>query len=58
MLSYRMTPEYPYPQSINDCYAVTLYVIKNCNQYGADLKKLVIAGDSAGRLVFCLQNKL
>lgn len=43
-----MAPDYPYPQSINDCYAVTIYVVENCNQLGGDLNKLVIAGDSAG----------
>jgi acetyl esterase len=43
-----MAPDYPYPQSINDCYAVTIYVLENCNQLGGDLNRLVIAGDSAG----------
>ena len=49
-----MAPEYPYPQPINDCYAVTLHVIENCAQLGGDLNKLVLAGDSAGR--FYLKN--
>jgi acetyl esterase len=43
-----MAPDYPYPQSINDCYAATLYVIENCNELGGDISKFVLAGDSAG----------
>jgi acetyl esterase/lipase len=43
-----MTPEHPYPQSINDCYAVTLNVIQNSKELGINLDKLVLAGDSAG----------
>ena len=43
-----MTPEHPYPQSINDCYTVTLNVIQNSKELGINLDKLVLAGDSAG----------
>ena len=43
-----MAPDYPYPHSINDCYAATLYVIENCNELGGDISKFVLAGDSAG----------
>jgi arylacetamide deacetylase-like 3/4 len=43
-----MTPEAPYPESINDCYKVTLDVIQNEKELGIDIERLVIAGDSAG----------
>ena len=43
-----MATDYQYPQSINDCYAATLYVIENCNELGGDISKFVLAGDSAG----------
>ena len=47
-----MTPEHPYPQSINDCYTVTLNVIQNSKELGINLDKLVLAGDSAGGFLF------
>jgi len=43
-----MAPDYPYPQSINDCYTATIYVIEKCNELGGDSNKLVLAGDSSG----------
>ena len=43
-----MSPEYSYPTPINDCYKVTLHVMQNSKEYGVDLNKLILAGDSAG----------
>jgi acetyl esterase/lipase len=47
-VDYKMTPEYPYPRSINDCHTVTQHVIHNCNELGCDAHKLILAGDSSG----------
>ena len=46
--SYRMSPEVYYPENLNDCYKVTLHIIKNSKQLGVDIERLVLAGDSAG----------
>lgn len=43
-----MAPEHPYPTPTNDCYAVAKYVIENGEKLDVDVKRLVIAGDSAG----------
>jgi hypothetical protein len=43
-----MSPENSFPTPINDCYKVTLHVMQNSKEYGVDLSKLVLAGDSAG----------
>lgn len=48
LISYRLAPEYPYPNPTDDCFAATQYVIKNPSEFGADLNKFIIAGDSAG----------
>lgn len=47
-VDYRMGPEHPYPIPTADCYAVTKYVIYSGKEFGADLSRLVLAGDSAG----------
>jgi acetyl esterase/lipase len=43
-----MSPENSFPTPIIDCYKVTLHVMQNFKEYGVDLSKLVLAGDSAG----------
>lgn len=46
--SYRQAPEYIYPASFNDCYNVAVGVLNTGANYGINIKKVVIAGDSAG----------
>jgi acetyl esterase/lipase len=46
---YRLAPEYPYPAPTNDCKSVLDYVIANPKEFNIDLKRLVFAGDSAGK---------
>ena len=44
-----MAPYFPYPNSINDCYAVVCYVLENANELNVDLDNFILAGDSAGK---------
>ena len=48
--SYGLVPEKPYPKPTNDCYLVTKYVIENPDEFGVDKTRVIIAGDSAGKI--------
>lgn len=47
-----MAPEHPFPAGIDDCYAVTLHVLKNPLEFGFESTKVILAGDSAGKQNF------
>lgn len=42
---------YPYPRPVDDCYAVTRYVLENPAEFGIDPDRVIVAGESAGNLV-------
>ena len=50
--SYRLAPEFPFPQPIEDCYSATLGFLENRAEYpvNIDLEKIIFAGDSAGTI--------
>ncbi len=47
-LQYRLAPEHPFPEGLNDCYAVLQWLSQNTKALRTDGTKIVIAGDSAG----------
>lgn len=47
-VDYRLAPEYPFPAGLNDCYNALEWIILRAEMLGIDLKRLAIAGDSAG----------
>lgn len=47
-VDYRVAPEYPFPASINDCYAVWNWIAENAERIGGNRQKISLVGDSAG----------
>ncbi|SEA81474.1 alpha/beta hydrolase [Pedobacter hartonius] len=47
-VDYRLAPENPFPQSIEDCYLALKWMIENADALEIDSKKIGVYGESAG----------
>lgn len=47
-IDYRLAPEYPYPNGLNDCYEVIKMIMNNINEFGLKKQDVCLMGDSAG----------
>ncbi|RPD59222.1 alpha/beta-hydrolase [Lentinus tigrinus ALCF2SS1-7] len=48
-VDYRLSPEYPFPTPVEDCYTALKWVAENAASLNIDLKKgFLVGGDSAG----------
>lgn len=47
-VGYRLAPEYPYPQGLNDCVDTTKWIMNHATELGIERESIAIAGDSAG----------
>lgn len=45
---YQQSPEAKFPQTTDDLFFVLEHIVKNAKQYGLDVSRLVVAGDSVG----------
>jgi acetyl esterase/lipase len=54
-VAYALAPARPFPAAPEDAYAATLWIARNAVRYGADRRRLAVAGDDAGgNLAACL----
>jgi acetyl esterase len=47
-VGYRLAPEHPYPEGLDDCEAVTRWAVANAGRFGVDPGSVAVAGESAG----------
>jgi acetyl esterase len=47
-VEYRLAPEHPYPEGLDDCEVVTRWALANAEQFGVRQGCVAIAGESAG----------
>lgn len=46
--NYRLAPSYPYPSPLNDIFCAYAWTLAHAEEYGFDLTRLAIMGESAG----------
>lgn len=47
-LDYRLAPEHPYPEGLNDCITAIHYIIRHAAELHIDANHITIGGDSSG----------
>ena len=47
-VDYRLAPEYPFPNGLNDCIDVTEWIMNHATALGINSHRIAVAGDSAG----------
>ena len=53
-INYRLAPKHPFPAAVEDACAAYCWVIQNAKNYGGDVDRLVVTGESAGANLSCV----
>ena len=59
-VDYRCAPEFRYPTALDDCYDCVRFIVSECELFGVNPDRILVAGDSAGgnlALTTCLKAK-
>jgi len=47
-VDYSLSPEFPFPKALNECYAVVKYAKEHPDEFGIDPERIAAGGQSAG----------
>jgi acetyl esterase len=47
-VNYRLAPSHPFPRGLSDVCAAYLWLLDNAERFGGDVRRIVLAGESAG----------
>ena len=47
-IDYNLSPDYPFPKALNECYSVVKYAKEHPDEFGIDPERIAVGGQSAG----------
>ncbi|HUX21543.1 MAG TPA: alpha/beta hydrolase, partial [Spirochaetia bacterium] len=47
-VEYRLAPEHPFPQGLDDCYDTIVHMVRHAEEYAIDADRMAVGGQSAG----------
>lgn len=47
-VDYKLAPEHPFPEGLNECYAIVKWAVDNAKELNIDAENVILGGHSAG----------